>query len=222
MCIITSSAVTAAIGITGMAAKIAAISANVAMAATAISGAVGTVASVKSSNANAKMSEYQARVARDNEKIAQENARNERQSGLEEARLQRLKTIQTIGAQQTAMAANGIDISSGTALDTVADSAQMGELDALMLQYNAERNAYGYDTQAGNFKNQANLDMFASKNYKTEATINGISGTVNTIGNTASSIASYGSRGMTISAPKVNKKWNLFDKGQMTGYIPAT
>lgn len=200
MCIITSAAIASAWGVAaGIGTQIAAVAANVALAATAIGGIVGTTASVKSANANAKMSEYQARVAQDNAKIAEENARNERQSGLEEARRQRMKTIQTIGAQQTAMAANGIDIASGSALDTVSDTAQTGELDALMLQYNSERQAFNYEMQSNNFTNQANLDMFAAKNAKTTGTLNAIGGAANTIGNL----------GMNISSSGVSNKWNL-------------
>ena len=82
--------------------------------------------------------------------------------------MQRIKTLQKVGAQQTAMAANGIDISTGTALDTIEDTAAMGELDALTTRYNAETKGLAYDHQANNFNNQANLDVFAGKNaYKT-------------------------------------------------------
>ncbi len=193
------------------------------MAAIKIIGVIGAIASttistvsaVKTSNANEKMSEYQARVAQDNAKIAEENARNERQSGLEEARRQRIKTIQTIGAQQTAMAANGIDIASGSALDTVSDTAQTGELDALMLQYNAERQAYNYEVGANNYTNQANLHMFEAKNAKTAGTLNAIGGVAKSIGDV----------GMKIDTKAISDKWNNWkasNKGQMTGFIPST
>lgn len=106
------------------------------------------------------------------QKIAETNAAQERQSGLEEARLQRIKTLQSVGTQQTAMAANGIDVTSGTALDTIEDTATMGELDALMIEYNAERQAQNYEQTAANYKNQANLDYLAAKNAKKEGTLN--------------------------------------------------
>ena len=44
---------------------------------------------------------YQAEVARNNAKIAQANADQQRQEGIEESRLQRIKTLQAIGKQQT-------------------------------------------------------------------------------------------------------------------------
>jgi len=185
------------------------------MGITAVVGAVvGTTTSIVSANNTKKVNEYQAKVAKDNAKIAEENARNERQSGLEESRRQRLRTLQTIGSQQTAMAANGIDISSGTALDTVQDTAELGELDSLMIQYNSERTAFNHETQANNFTNQANLDMFAARNAKT-------TGYLNAASNAASSIANYG---MSLDADKVASSWNKVKNnwnGQMTGYIPS-
>ena len=185
------------------------------MGITAVVGAVvGTTTSIVSANNTKKVNEYQAKVAKDNAKIAEENARNERQSGLEESRRQRLRTLQTIGSQQTAMAANGIDISSGTALDTVQDTAELGELDSLMIQYNSERTAFNHETQANNFTNQANLDMFAARNAKT-------TGYLNATSNAANSIANYG---MSLDANKVASSWNKVKNnwnGQMTGYIPS-
>ena len=186
------------------------------MGITAVVGAVvGTTTSIVSANNTKKVNEYQARVAQDNAKIAEENAKNERQSGLEEARRQRIKTIQTIGAQQTAMAANGIDIASGSALDTVSDTAQTGELDALMLQYNSERQAFNYEMQSNNFTNQANLDMFAAKNAKTTGTLNAVGSVVNSVSDV----------GMKLDTKAISNKWNNWkasNKGQMTGFIPST
>lgn len=139
---------------------------------TAVKAAVVTTVAVQKSNAKKAEYEYKAKVAKNNAKIAETNAAQERQSGLEEARLQRIKTLQSVGTQQTAMAANGIDVTSGTALDTIEDTATMGELDALMIEYNAERQAQNYEQTAANYKNQANLDYLAAKNAKKEGTLN--------------------------------------------------
>ena len=135
--------------------------------ATAISTTLSVVGSVQQAKATQAQYDYQAEVNRKNAKIAQDNADQKRQEGIEESRMQRIKTLQRIGSQQAAMAANGIDISSGTALDTVEDTAAMGELDALTTRYNSETQAQAFEHQASNFNNQANLDVFAGQNaYK--------------------------------------------------------
>ena len=137
------------------------------------STAISVPASIQQGKNAQAMYNYQAKVAQKNADIAQQNADQERQAGLEEARWQRIKTLQSIGSQQVAMAGNGIDITSGTALDTIEDTAQMGELDALMIQYNAEKAAQNYEQQANNFNNQANLDVIAGQNAATAGMING-------------------------------------------------
>lgn len=61
---------------------------------------------------------------------------------------QRVRTGQAIGTQRTAQAANGIDVNSGSAAQIQDDTAMLGELDALTIQNNAAREAYGYRVQA--------------------------------------------------------------------------
>lgn len=132
--------------------------------ASVASAAVGAYGSYQQGKATQAQYNYQAQVNRNNAKVAEANAAQARQEGIEESRMQRMKTLQKVGAQQAAMAANGIDISTGTALDTIEDTAAMGELDALTTRYNAETKGLAYDHQANNFNNQANLDVFAGKN----------------------------------------------------------
>lgn len=161
-------------------------------------GIIGTRAVVQQSKAKAAQYEYQAKVAQNNAKIAETNAAQERQSGLEEARLQRIKTLQTIGSQQAGLAAGNVDITSGTALDTIEDTATMGELDALMIEYNAERQAQNYEQTAANYRNQANLDYLASRNAKKEGKYNAWSTALTSAANT----------GMALSSDKIASSWN--------------
>jgi len=189
MCIITATAIASALGIgigasaagaagIGAAGVIAGV-ANTVLAAGALAGIAGSATSAFSSYQQGKQQQayynYQAQVAQENAKIAESNAAMERQQGIEEARLQRIKTLQAIGSQQTAMAANGVDVTQGTALDVIGDTAAMGELDALQTRYNYERKALAYETQAGNLKNQANLDIIAGQNAYSAGKLNALS-----------------------------------------------
>ena len=170
MCIASS---TAAI-VTGI------VSAVVAAASTATSMVVAN----KQSKAQQAVYDYQAKVAEQNRKIAQQNAEDERQQGIEESRLERYKTLQKVGAQQAAMAANGIDITQGTALDVIDDTATIGELDALQTSYNYERRALAYEQEAGNFANQSNIDRLSSQNAANAGKLNNISNGLAGISNT--------------------------------------
>ena len=94
----------------GLSATIGIVTAISAIASTAF----GVVSSIQQGKAQQAEYNYQAKVAQENAKIAEQNAAMERQQGIEEARLQRIKAAQAIGSQKTAMAANGVDVTQGT------------------------------------------------------------------------------------------------------------
>lgn len=52
---------------------------------------------------------------------------------------QRMKTSQLIGRQKAVMGANGLDLTTGSPLDIIGDSAALGETDALTIRNNGER-----------------------------------------------------------------------------------
>lgn len=151
-----------------------AISIGTAVSAAA-SSVMGIYAAIQQSRAEAAAYNYQSQVAQTNAKIARQNAQTERQAGIEEARRQRMKTLQIIGDQQAGLAANGVEVGYGTSLDIIQGTAEMGELDALMIETEAERKAQNYGVQAWNFGNEAALDQFRAKNAKTQGTLGAIS-----------------------------------------------
>ena len=193
MCIITS---TVTIGALSISAAVANTMLAVGAIAAVTSTALGTVSSVQQGKQQQAMYNYQAKVAEENAKIANKNAATERQTGIEEARLQRMKTLQAVGSQQAAMAANGMDVTQGTSLDIIEDTAAMGELDALQIQTNYERKAQSYEAQANNFNNQASMDVIAGKNAYTAGQIKavqtGLNGVSKTVG-VASKWVGFGS-----------------------------
>ena len=193
MCIITS---TVTIGALSISAAVANTMLAVGAIAAVTSTVLGTVSSVQQGKQQQAMYNYQAKVAEENAKIANKNAATERQTGIEEARLQRMKTLQAVGSQQAAMAANGMDVTQGTSLDIIEDTAAMGELDALQIQTNYERKAQSYEAQANNFNNQASMDVIAGKNAYTagqiKATQTGLNGVSKTVG-VASKWVGFGS-----------------------------
>lgn len=186
----------------------------VSVVAAVASTAMSVTSAVQQGKAAEKQANYQAAVNRNNAQIAQNNANMERQQGIEDARLQRMKTLQKIGTQQAGMAANGLDITQGTALDVIEDTAAIGELDAMTAQFNQERKAQAYESQAGNFLNQANLDVFAGKNAYQAGMMNAVGAGFSGLSSAAGSVATYGGLGKSNSA--VNPNW----KGTPTGWTP--
>lgn len=172
------------------------------LGATAASTIQSVNAQRQAGKAQIAQNEYQARMAEENAKIAQQNAAMERQQGIEEARLQRIKVAQAIGSQKTAMAANGVDITQGTALDVIEDTAAMGELDALQTRYNYERKALAYEAQGYNYSNQANLDRIAGQNAYSASQYNSLA---------------TGLEGITKTADVASKWFNFSSSGTSSG-----
>lgn len=75
-------------------------------------------------------------------------ANDARYRGVVDADTQRVQTQNMIGTQRAAMAGNGGLIGDGSNALIEQDTAQYGELDAMIISNNAAREAYGYEVQA--------------------------------------------------------------------------
>lgn len=87
------------------------------------------------------MAEYNARVS-------EVQADDAIARGREEEQRHRKAVRGLIGSQRAALAASGVDVNAGNAVDIQADSAEMGELDALTIRTNAAREAWGFKVGA--------------------------------------------------------------------------
>lgn len=117
--------------------------------------------------ANAEAAEFQAGVSKNNALISRYMAEDAISRGKIEEGRHRQNVEQMKGEQRAIMSARGLDISSGSAAETIADTAAMGELDALMIRSNAEREAWGHkinessaNTQAAMSKRKARMSPF--------------------------------------------------------------
>lgn len=131
---------------------------------TAVSTAFSAMGQIQAGKAQQAQLNYQAAVDRNNAKIAEWQAVDAEKRGAEEERKRRVLTQQQIGTQRTSFAANGIDLGSDTVADVTADTAMIGELDALTIRNNYARDAWGYRVQGMNYQASAGLNTLAGKN----------------------------------------------------------
>lgn len=106
------------------------------------------------------------KVANYNAKVADNNAASARQDAAYEANLQREQNRRVIGAQRAAGAASGLDITSGTPVAVLGDTAKAGEMDVLARLYAGESAAVGFNNDAARFRAEG-------KAAKTAGFING-------------------------------------------------
>ena len=86
-------------------------------------------------------------TARANMQIAELGAQSALQQGQQQVASQTLKAGQLKATQRAAMAANGIDLGEGNAVDVLASTEIMKDIDKEQITSNAIRNAWGYRTQ---------------------------------------------------------------------------
>jgi len=80
-----------------------------------------------------------------------------------------------MGRQQAAMAANGVDLTFGSPLDTIVDTATLGEIDALTIRRNSANEAYDFDVAAANGRADASLSRANAKNSRTAGNLKAFS-----------------------------------------------
>lgn len=112
-------------------------------------------ADIRASLATKRAAESQARLAEYNAGVSDLLAKDAIDRGEDEARLVGKQVEQVVGSQRATMAANGIDVGFGTAVDLQADTAWQGELDALQIRTNAMREAWGYQVEATDMRTRA-------------------------------------------------------------------
>ncbi len=112
--------------------------------------------------------------AGDEEEMGEIRAQQERdraedaiQRGKTEEDNHRRQTAAFKGTQRSMLAANGVELDSGSASDLVADTAMLSELDALTIRNNAEREAYGYESNARAEEAEAGMRASRTRNDAT-------------------------------------------------------
>lgn len=140
---------------------------DVGLALTVGATVIGAAGAIQSGNAAAKASNYNARVQEMNARLSERRGRDAIERGAIEEQRKRAQVAQIKGQQRVAMAANGVDLSFGSPLDVMVDSAVLGELDALTIRSNAYREAYDHEVDAVNQRAGATLSRMNASAAKT-------------------------------------------------------
>lgn len=117
---------------------------------------------------------YNAGMLNKNAALKDQAAQETINAGDTSADWQRVRTGQAVGTQRSVQAANGIDVNSGSAAQLQDDTAMIGELDALTIQNNAAREAYGYRIQADQDRSNAVQTLTNAGNKATGSILGGM------------------------------------------------
>lgn len=125
---------------------------------------VGGIGQAMQGKAASESAAYNAEIARNNQIIANNNATAAIHEGEQNAASSSQGTKAKIGGILANQGASGVDISSGSSVDTRASAAQTGELNAINIRADAARKAYGYQNEGANAAIQEQMDKASAKN----------------------------------------------------------
>lgn len=128
---------------------------------------VTAAAGVYSADSSKKLGQYENEVAQQNANLEDYRAEQVGRAGAMAEEQHRQKVRQMVGTQRASLAANGIDLGSGTAEDMIGDTWSMGEADALTIRYNAMQEAWGLRTNATNLRSGGKAAVIRGKNEAT-------------------------------------------------------
>lgn len=134
------------------------------IAASVIGTGVAMEGQMQASAAASNAAKYNAEVAAQNQTIANTEAAQATAAGQVEAQQKANATNEMVGRQKAELAANGVDVNTGSAVDLESDTKAAGQLDQLTIQNNAARTAAGFTNQGISYADQAQLDQANSEN----------------------------------------------------------
>lgn len=133
---------------------------------------LGAAGQMQQAQATASANRYQAKVAEMNATLADRRAKDAIERGANEEQRKRQQVAQLSGQQRAAMAANGVDLNFGSPLNTLVDTAVLGELDALTIRTNANRQAYDFKVDAVNKRASAEMSRLSADSAETGGWLN--------------------------------------------------
>jgi hypothetical protein len=134
--------------------------------------------------------EYSKKTAELNTQLANMKAADAERLGEKAVSNQRRATRQLIGAQRASLAAQGIDLESGSALELQDDTKTLSELDVITIRNNAFRQAFGFKIEGI----QANMAGTLARFSNDQAAINTLLTGAMKAGSTGAQGGYYGAR----------------------------
>ena len=128
-----------------------------------ISAAIALVGAVGEAQAQRQAGDANQKIAENNAKLAEQQAKDEAALGAREQQQSAWRTRAMIGQQKAAIAASGIDMDIGTPADILGDTAMIGGADRSAIAADAARKAWGFQSEALNYRNQGAQAKWSGK-----------------------------------------------------------
>tara|TARA_R110000796_G_scaffold231390_1_gene349273 strand:+ start:495 stop:1190 length:696 start_codon:yes stop_codon:yes gene_type:complete len=135
-----------------------------------IGAGISGVGMLQQGQAAQKQAAYQAAIEKNNAVIAEQKATRSRLIGEQDRVARLLLTGQQTGQIDVALAANGVEVGTGTAFALKQDAKIAGLEDSRMIAHNAEVTALSFEAEAGSRNAQASLTLLAGQSQQRAST----------------------------------------------------
>lgn len=140
---------------------------TISLVSTVAGAGISAIGAIQQGQATAAADRYQAQVAANNAQIAQQNAAMATQKGEIQAQQQGLKNRAQMGAIVSGMAANDVDVNTGSAAKVRSSADLTGLSDVQQIRQNAAIENYGYRSQSTSYQAESALETAGASNAST-------------------------------------------------------
>lgn len=138
-------------------------SGNLAAASSGIMSVSSLASGFAQSQAIRAQADYEQQQANTNARLAELNAEQTLKKGEKEAQAHKRKVSGLIGAQRAALAGQGVDIGTGSALAVQEETAVQGVVDEATIRNNAYREAWGLKFQAEEYRSKGRFAQISGR-----------------------------------------------------------
>lgn len=118
---------------------------------------IGAFSQYQGAKAEKQAARFNAAVSRNNAIIDDQRASDAVRRGGDKVFARRLQQSQTVGAQRARLAARGLSLDSGSALNILLDTDFIADLDVNTIRNNADRESWALRQSAGAHRSQSEL-----------------------------------------------------------------
>lgn len=138
-----------------------------------LEGAAGFAGGVIEGGAAQAQGEFQKQQYDFNASLADRQAAGAIARGDKQAARLKQGAKKLIGSQRVALAAQGVDVNSGSAADIQEETQVLSDMDALEIKNNAWREAWGFRVQASDMRSAGQYAKLAGDNKKSNSLLTG-------------------------------------------------
>ena len=136
------------------------------------SAGIGLYGASQQASAERAAGKANQQIAENNARLAEDSARDANIQGARESQQSAWKTRALLATQRAAAASANVDSQLGSAFDIQSDTALLGGIEQETIMLNAARKAWGFQSEATNYRNQGKLARFEA-NARARGTILG-------------------------------------------------